>query len=143
MTETVEGVVGKVVDRDSKDYFAIGLKREQGAAYHGNGSTDLQEGKKIVFEHDKGSIENIKRTGGNKGLNSGSRAGEASNSSSSSINGLSNRQASIHAQTATKLAVEHAEKSYNDDVGKYLDEVSERAQAYNNIMNQLHGENLE
>jgi len=147
MTQTTKGKVEAVNDRSDEDWYGVLI---DGDWYNGNDSLDedIEEGDIVAIKYSEEqnadsswkSIENIKRTGGTS-PNSGSKAGGASNSSSK--NGLSDCQASIHAQTATKLAVEHADEEYNDDVSDYLDEVSERAQAYNNIMNQLYGENKE
>jgi hypothetical protein len=133
MTQTIKGKVEAINDREDEDWYGV---KVDGDWYNGNDSLDedIEEGDMVAIKYTEeenadsswNSIQNIKRTGGT-GLNSGSKAGRASNSS------LSKNQR-ITANTAVQSAAKKVPLDDADDQAEHVEQVNKLANAYRRII---------
>jgi len=154
MSETVKGRVQSVNDKEDNDWFGICI---DDTWYNGDDSLtqDVTNFKlKIEYEDqdDWNKIQKInvleedsedaqRREPSNAGLGSGSS--NSGGKTSSTTTSMSERQASIQANSMTKTAAEIVAEHGDVDDGEFIEEVSTLAHGLNEISSSIREENLE
>jgi len=153
LSKTVTGRVQDVHDKESNDWFGIKIK---GDYYNGDDSlTQDVKGFKLEIEYEDqdnwNKIQKInvleedsqdaqRREASNAGTGGESNSGPKTSSTTTS---MSERQASIQANSMTKTAAEIVAEHKEVDEGEFIEEVSKVAHGLNNISSDIREENLE
>jgi len=152
MSKTVTGRVQDVHDKKSNDWFGIKIK---GDYYNGDDSlTQDVEGFKLEIEYENqdnwNKIQKINvleedNQDAQRRDNSNAGSGEENNSGpkTSSTTTMSQRQASIQANSMTKTAAEIVAEHKDVNGGEFVEEVSKVAHGLNEISSDIREENLE
>jgi len=155
MSKTVKGKVQTTSDKDSKDFFGICIDDDW---YNGPDSLEKDlEGETVELtvdpEADFLDIEEIdiieedsEDDEQGRGSNPANGERESSNSrskTSSTTTSMSERQASIQANSMTKTAAEIVAEHTEVNNGEFIEEVSKMAHGLNQISSDIREENLE
>lgn len=149
---SVQGFVQAISPKPGKDHMGIMLDSEEWFNGNDKDIPSMSKGDKVKIEHHNGWINKIdvieesnkdgtSREPSDAGKNSGEegKATSGTENSSNKNTSLSPRQANITAQAATRLAAEMAATRPEDNHGEHIEEVSQLANGYTNIITNITG----
>jgi len=155
MSKTVKGRVQAVSLKPKKDYYGICI---DDTWYNGNGDLEqnLEEAEvKLEVKENSEDFIDIKnydileedsqdaQRRDNSDAGSGSGSSDSGTKTSSTTTSMSERQASIQANSMTKTAAEIVAEHGDVDDGEFIEEISKVAHGLNEISSSIREENLE